>query len=92
LEGVKELMAGEEVSVHAKRVRMRRKKICFARLLEGFGGCRYIEDEGMMLPLRTLDQAASDPVQRTHSLPACVNPRVIGQRAKEAVVQDILPN
>jgi len=54
------------VSVHANGGKVRREKTCLARVLEGFGGCRFIEDEGVIVPLRTLDEAASDPVRMIH--------------------------
>ena len=56
LEGVRMLLTqDEDVSVHANGGMHKDWMPPRARSLTGFGGCRFIEDDGVILPLRTYD-------------------------------------
>ncbi|KAL9128224.1 MAG: hypothetical protein Q9217_003070 [Psora testacea] len=58
LEGVKTLLRDEEgVSAHANEGMHRGYMPPRARSLAAFGGCRFIEDDGVILPLRTAGDA-----------------------------------
>ena len=54
LEGVKHLLMEEdEVSVHANGGRRERKAVPISRRLTAFGGCPFIEDKGIIMPVRS---------------------------------------
>ncbi len=47
--GVKELFQDDQVAVHANGGRRRRSVFKMERIMKGFGGCRFIESEGVLL-------------------------------------------
>ena len=47
--GVKELFENEEVSVHANGGKHKGPHVKMQRFMKGFGGCRFIESEGVLL-------------------------------------------
>lgn len=47
--GVKELFEDEQISVHANGGKQKGPVIKMERIMKGFGGCRFIESEGVLL-------------------------------------------
>ena len=47
--GVKELFEEEQISVHANGGKHKGSVVSMERNLKGFGGCRFIESEGVIL-------------------------------------------
>ena len=47
--GVKELFRDKEVSIYANGGKHKRSIVKMERVLKGFGGCRFIESEGVIL-------------------------------------------
>lgn len=60
LEGVKTLLGGDdEISVHTNGGRQMNRKVGLARELKGFGGCRFIESEGLIIALSSVPETLS---------------------------------
>ena len=62
LEGVSNLFDDSEISIHCGGGRQRVLKLTRARSLTAFGGCRFIEDDGVILPLNGLFEYPNDDI------------------------------